>query len=263
MLDLRQKEVAMTTVNVLAKLVSGFQATMQRMAGVVRWGHYHTRTYKQTSLDHSLSLAVLTAYCLHREEEIGIQGLDHGKVITHAAVHDFCESVMGDMTYKFKKDPRIRGVYKVLEEEASKSAFEDLQPLTEFLTSASILPTGSDEAVFFEAMEYLDYQLYAISEVELYQHFEFIPVLARHHQRLINYAKKFKSVGELYSGQVQAWVKLQIEAHPNEVEGAPVLEPHPRHLRDLVEAARKLAGELVVRGADQEQIDGIFKDVLE
>lgn len=222
-----------------ANIMEAFRMLIGRLHRCIRWEGYDY-SYKQSSLDHSFSLGILTAYCVRREAELGGVKLDAARLIVHALVHDFSEGVIGDVTYRFKNDPRLKILYKRIEQAEGLDQMERFGPMTAFLRDVYDLTDDSIEALFFDALEKLDYFLYAVSEYLLHKHVGFVAVFGRQHEKLVEYTQRFRVINELYPLEIQTWVSQEIEKNSAHVEKRQVVKAQESHLDDMLDALRSL-----------------------
>jgi 5'-deoxynucleotidase YfbR-like HD superfamily hydrolase len=198
----------------LARWVEGIHSTFERLLDCKRWVPY-SPNQRQTSAHHTLSLTLLTAYCLEIERKVGKNEIDALMVMAHVPCHDFNEGTIGDVLYIFKHDPRIEEIYEQIELEETLTQMERLGFLAEFLRRAYCLPVGSVEARFFAAMERLDYALSAIFEIEVHGNGKnFLPILYRSHTDLMRYVEEFSSVAEVYNPEVRDWAEGMFKINP-------------------------------------------------
>ena len=198
----------------LARWVEGIHSTFERLLDCKRWAPY-SPNQRQTSAHHSISLTLLTAYCLEIERKAGKNKIDALMVMAHVPCHDFNEGTIGDVLYIFKHDPRIEKLYEQIELEETLAQMERLGFLAEFLRRVYCLPPESVEARFFAAMERLDYALSAIFEIEVHGNSKnFLPILYRSHNDLMRYVEEFPSVAEVYSAEVRDWAEGMFKVNP-------------------------------------------------
>lgn len=222
----------MPTPEAIASLQREFKTLLGGMDRVIRWGGYKDKSYQQSSLHHSMSLMTLVAYCVDRERQLGNERLNGCRLLMKAGGHDWPEGSMGDVTYVFKMDPRLRLLYKRLEDEQMAKVIGRLGPMSGFLGQVfEGEPAGEDEQ-FFTAMEELDYVLYAINEVHEHRHMEFVEVLRRHHGKIKAARERWPSIGDFYSADVEAWVDATLAEHP---AGAPPEVP-VSYVHDMADA---------------------------
>lgn len=231
-------------VKQLAKLMDSFRHIMDRLDGCSRWGEFPMRDFKQTSFQHSFFIAILTAYLAKREEKIGRNNFDSAKLIVHALTHDFSEGITGDVTFRFKNDPRLKLLHSMVEHEQTVHQIRQLSPLDKFLEDAFNLEPESLEARFFHAIEYLDYFLYALSEYVLHDTRVFSAVIFRHHKDLAEFAKAFPSIREIYTPEIHEWVKKCVEHEEELISTRRFVLPEAKHLDDMIKALTHLMEQL-------------------
>lgn len=231
----------------IARWVEGIHSTVERLLECRRWAPYSPHQ-RQTSAHHSISIALLTAYCLELERKFGKNKIDGLLVMAHTPCHDFNEGTIGDVLYIFKHDPRIEELYEQIELEETLAQMERLGFMADFLRRVYCLPQGSVEARFFAAMERLDYALSAIFEIELHDNGKnFLPILYRSHNDLMRYIEEFPSVAEVYSPEVREWAEGMFKTNPWAKDGLggrikPLDEAGLEAMAGaLVNAARKIA----------------------
>lgn len=222
-----------------------FQEIFGRLKKCIRWGGYKERHYEQSSFEHSFALALSTAFCVMKEKELNGPGacLDGFRMVIHALSHDFCEGALGDITYRFKNDPRLKYLVKLIEKEEGLRATRKISFMGPFLAEAIVLEPGSLEEKFFDAMETLDYFLYALSEYEIHKHLDFVAVFDRQHAKLVEYARIFPSVALIYSKDVQEYVEKEMKTNWGLIGLGGELRPHKpceKDVKDLEEALRQL-----------------------
>ncbi len=248
----KNKDPALERRLEMAKFVGGVFDVFDRLLRCGRWEGYPNRHQRQTSAHHSLSIALLAAYCLELERKAGKNKIDELLVMTHAVIHEFSEGAIGDIRYVFKHDPRIEEVYEQIEHEETLIQMDRLGFLASFLRRVYCLPAESVEAKFFDAMEKLDYVLYALFEFVGHGNEKFISVFARHHETLVKYAGEFPSVGEIYNAELQSWIEGTLKVNSWALEAS---EGKIRHLSEtdleaMVRALRSAVGKLASRSSD-------------
>lgn len=238
----------------ISGFVQGLSKVIERLLRCKRWEGY-TRSYQQSSLDHSVTIALLTGHLARREKEIGRNTLDEAKLIMHALVHDFGEGVTGDLTFRFKNDPRIKELYKKIEEEETVCQIQGVSIGGDYLFKAFILEPDSLERKFFAAVECLDYLLFAISEYRMGNQ-EFVKVFQRQHSRLVEYISLFPSIGEIYTREVQEWIEGRLKEHKVYLEASKASVPQPtfKDLDDISQALVALYKSLPERERHKEEL---------
>lgn len=238
----------------LAKFTAGCQSVFERLSRCIRWEGFKDRHYPQSSLHHSLGIAALTAYCLEREKQAGKNNLDALLVLAHAQIHEFDEGGIGDVRYVFKHDPRIEFLYAMIEKEEALKQMERLGFAGPFLRRTYCLTEGSLEARFFDAMEKLDYVLYALFEYVEHANKSFISVFATQREMLKIYAEEFPSVGEIYDAELRDWIDGLIKCNEWALEESEsrVRQPNENDLACLVAAVNDMIRRLVKQSADPE-----------
>lgn len=237
----------------LSNLMDSFRLIMTRLDGIERWGEFPNRNFRQTSFQHSFFIGLLTAYLCKREKEIGTHQFDSSRLIVHALIHDFSEGVTGDLTFRFKNDPRLKILHDVVEHEQTITQIRQLAPLSKFLEDAFNLQPDSLEAKFFNAIEYLDYFLYALSEYVLHDTRIFAVVIFRHHEKLAGFAKQFPSIREIYTPAVHKCIKQIVEKEKQLIAGREVQQPDVAHLNDMIKAMAHLMDQLSDGSSDKKE----------
>ncbi|MFA6296770.1 MAG: YfbR-like 5'-deoxynucleotidase [Patescibacteria group bacterium] len=233
----------------LAMTMWRFQDIFGRLKKCIRWGGYKERHYEQSSLEHSFAIALLTAFCVMKEKELKgpAENFDPFRMVVHALVHDFCEGAIGDITYRFKNDPRLLYLVKLIEKEEGLRSTRHISFIGPFLAEAIILEPGSLEEKFFDAMERLDYFFYALAEYEIHKHLDFVAVFDRQHAKLVEYASVFPSVAMIYSQEVQEYVEKEMKTNWGLIGLGGELRPHKpcqKDVEDLEEALKQLLAQL-------------------
>lgn len=177
----------------IAKIMDWVRINLGRLDRVTRWEGYSERTYFQSSLQHSYFLALLISFCLKIEAM-------HGRhlspnLVAYALLHDLGEGVTGDVTYAFKSDPLVRDFFPIVEARQTRVLLEELAVFGPFFRETySGNKFTEEEKRFFEAMERVDYLLYAITEFFIHRHTDFVKVFYRQIGPVGQYAKEFFSV---------------------------------------------------------------------
>ncbi|MBU0898421.1 MAG: HD domain-containing protein [Nanoarchaeota archaeon] len=225
-------------------LMTNFKNTLDRIDRVIRWEGYETRGYKQSSLEHSYLLALLAGKAIEIEKENGILDFNSEKIILHCLVHDFGEGTVGDITYKFKSDPSIKHILPEIEKEETSVQLKKLEPLSDFLYNIFQLDTDSVEERFFNALERLDYMLYAVSEYFYYDNKDFVKVFVRQHKKLTDYGQEFISINKLYQPVIPL-VENALEENADYIKEskAEVEKTSSKHITRVSDALNKLLDE--------------------
>lgn len=253
----------------LARWVEGIYGTVERLLDCKRWKPY-SPNQRQTSAHHSLSITLLTAYCLELERKAGKNKIDELLVMAYAPCHDFSEGTIGDVLYIFKHDPRIAELYEQIELEETLAQMERLGFMADFLRRVYRLPEGSIETRFFAAMERLDYALQAIFEVTVHGNEKnFLPILYRSHNDLVRYVEEFPSVAEVYGLEVREWAEGMFKINPWARDGlGGEIKPLDKAgvasmIRALLHAAEKLAERSADPKATRSRLIANLEEVVE
>jgi len=181
------------------------------LARVTRWAHFpQPEDRRENTLTHSLDSVILAAVMLKIEDEqgIGLQ-LDHAKILLAAAIHDFGEGTIGDVTYRFKNDPRVHDAIETIEKEEVEKIFTNLSSSIReiFLQAYGVVDEKSLEGEFFNAIERIGYIFYAITQLEAGDQ-NFLEVFHRQNPKLVELGKRFVSVRILYLDLYEEYIKF-------------------------------------------------------
>lgn len=236
----------------LVKFTVGCQSVFDRLLRCIRWEGFENRHYEQSSAHHSLGITLLAAHCFERERRAGKHTIDELIVMTLALIHDFSEGAIGDVRYVFKHDPRLKKLCHEIEHEETLKQMERLGFAAPFLRRVYCLPGDSLEARFFDAMEKLDYVLFALAEYEGHANKALLPVFATQREMLKKYAEEFPSVGEIYDAELRGWVDGMIKCNAWMLEESEsrVRKPNETDLEAVMAAAMEMVSVLASRSAD-------------
>lgn len=187
----------------------------------VRWGAHEQKEYVQSTLQHTVEIALRTAQCAHIEEAAG-KKIRPFVVTVHAIVHDFCEALLGDIAFPVKKHPLLKLIFPMIEEELYCRLCDDLGHLGEFLRSAAEL--SDVEKIFFDAMERLDYVMYALSQYDA-GYDKFLHVIWRQYGKLEEYAEEFPSIRLYYCQELQTWIFQECQNRDELLKGSEIQLP--------------------------------------
>ena len=172
--------------------------TLKKLGNEFRWQRYTDKHYHQSVLEHTLLMVILASICINYEKKKNpTTVLDGYKVLTYLAIHDLTESVTTDIPYMQKnsfdkKDFYARMDRKAIVEITKKYPLFFKRVIRNLFNQIDFTET---EKEFIEAMERIEYVLYAANEYFVHHHREFLGVLQYQMPNLKNLSQRFACVG--------------------------------------------------------------------
>ncbi len=222
-------------IGAIQRILDIWRVGQVELPRVIRWSRFRERSTKlrqQDCLQHTYSLTVLARILLARLEPY--VALDSELILTAALVHDHGEAELSsDIPYPEKTDSRDLDEYRAFlarfEHQGPRvlAAFQRafllqfvLKDLPQFHKEAQevmkeLREKRYHEAVFFAALEQLDYVLYAIEQYERYENAEILTeVLTNQISRLDECTRKLPGFGlEIWTNKFRGWCVRFLEAH--------------------------------------------------
>lgn len=178
----------------LTKFMDSISGMLNNLDRIHRWSGYPEIGYAQSVLAHSLLMVIIIGFCLEQEEMLYGNKMNP-RLVIRGGTHDFGEGVLGDLMYNFKNHPLLKKFLLKMEHKETMKKLGELYPMDQYLKQiySNDLFTDKEER-FFEAMECLEYMLYAHNEFFHYDHKDFVKVFKRQLPRLEEFSKEFQSI---------------------------------------------------------------------
>lgn len=197
----------------LNNLESFLRELINKLHSVRRWMRRKDPT-PESVLEHTFKQAVLAMILILFEQKQNEKKFDAFQILSGIFLHDWAESVMGDIPFHIKHDSRVKEGLKTIEREQFIELIREKLPLEiiEDLIAAYDLQQEKDgpENKLFQATEILGYLFFALEEVRAGKSI-FKETLKQCFQRLKPLATEFKSVQIFYKSLAPEIEKLLAE----------------------------------------------------
>lgn len=178
---------------------------------------YPEKDYMQSIKDHSLFMVILAEVCVSMEEKQDFFFPKCGRrIISHFATHNLGEILTGDIL--FPKKIKMGEEYKEKELYSTHIIIQQLpwqiaNPLWKVFDKSQF---SQEEKDFIDALERLEYLLYASYEYFMCEHKDFAQVFLRQFEKVAKHAKKFSSIAFFFNG-IKPKIEEVIEKTKNRI----------------------------------------------